>query len=227
MRLAVAHPLLHPLVSAAALLRRARLQAAWSCTIRGCPGFFLQLISKSDDASCKRRPRPPQDSENPAATALFAQLCCTREGGADQGSQWPLAVKEWPTHTHSNSREPAPPFCQRDFNRPLRHRKHRNEPAEVLQTFLVPLKRPTTHAHVVRPPYDSAIIKYLRFDCDIIKGVLRRFGEAAHLFISRRSVATGVTNSFANADFARSSEGIICSRATPNRRNVAMLTPLC
>ena len=81
--------------------------------------------------------------------------------------------------------------------------------------------------NVEGPPYDSAIIKYLRFDCDALKGALRQFGEAAHLFFSRCSVATGVANSFANAHFATSSGGIIWSRAAANRLNIDMLTPLC
>jgi hypothetical protein len=38
------------------------------------------------------------------------------------------------------------------------------------------------------PPYDSATFKYLRFDCDITKGALWRFSEAAHLLISQCSV---------------------------------------
>jgi hypothetical protein len=62
-----------------------------------------------------------------------------------------------------------------------------HEPAEPPATFIVPLKRPTAHAYV-GPPYDSATIKYLRFDCDTTKGALWRFGEAAHLLISQRSV---------------------------------------
>jgi hypothetical protein len=56
----------------------------------------------------------------------------------------------------------------------------------------VDLHRPLKEAHntyaVVGPPYDSATIKYLRFDYDATKGALWRFGEAAHLLISQRSV---------------------------------------
>jgi hypothetical protein len=54
----------------------------------------------------------------------------------------------------------------------------------------VDLHRPLKEAHntrVMGPPYDSAIIKYFRFDCDTTKGTLWRFGEAAHLLISQRS----------------------------------------
>src|SRR5215469_13971188 len=37
-----------------------------------------------------------EDPEIPRWPASIAQRCCTREGGADQSSQWPLAVREWP-----------------------------------------------------------------------------------------------------------------------------------
>jgi hypothetical protein len=52
-----------------------------------------------------------------------------------------------------------------------------------------PLKEAhNTYTHVMGPPYDSVIIKHLRFDCDTTKGALWRFNEPAHLLISRCSV---------------------------------------
>jgi hypothetical protein len=216
MRLAAAHPL-RPV-----LLGRARLQIALSFTAAALcfpcnclTGRRQSLQATIPLAARSRIPRQP---------ASFAQSCCTREGGAHQGSQWPVAVREWPTHTHSNWHKLTRCSVSEIFNRP---RPYRRPSPRNFRDLLVPLKRPTTHAYIAGPPYDSAMIKYLRFDCDARKGVLRRFGEATHLFIWRRSVVTQVNNSFTKADFSGSTGSIICSTATPNRLNIAILTPLC
>jgi hypothetical protein len=113
----------------------------------------------------------------------------------DQGSHWPFAVREWPNSrtiklTHNRAAQAIlAPVYQRESQSPAPTNNagtvSRHEPAVSPWTFIVPLKRPTAHAYVMGPPYDSATIKYLRFDCDATKGALWRFGEAAHLLISR------------------------------------------
>ena len=104
------------------------------------------------------------------------------------------------THAQSNSRtiEPRKPhslvsLARISIARAGQHRQHHVAQHRVARACGVsidlhrPLKRPTTCTYAMGPPYDSATIKYLRFDCDITKGALRRFGEAAHLLISQCS----------------------------------------
>ena len=65
-------------------------------------------------------------------------------------------------------------------------------------TITIGLHRPlkeARNAHVVGPPYDSAIFEYSRFDCDGTKGALRQFNEAQQLLISQRSDTKKVSNS--------------------------------
>ncbi len=101
------------------------------------------------------------------------------------------------THAQSNSRT----IEQRKPNSPIllarisiaRANQRRQHPIARARGVAVDLHRPLKEAQntrVMGPPYDSATIKYLRFDCDTTKGALWRFGEAAHLLISQRSVKT-------------------------------------
>jgi hypothetical protein len=101
------------------------------------------------------------------------------------------------THAQSNSRT----IEQRKLHSPIlparisiaRANQRRQHHFVRARGVSVDLHRPLKEAHntrVVGPPYDSATIKYLRFDCDATKGALWRFGEAAHLLISQRSVKT-------------------------------------
>jgi hypothetical protein len=68
-----------------------------------------------------------------------------------------------------------------------------------------PLKRPTTCKHAEGPPYDSATIEYLRFDCDDTKGTLRQFDGGVHLLIPQR----GIKKSTVKKRVTHSERGII------------------
>jgi hypothetical protein len=107
---------------------------------RGCPMFPCNCLTGS--TSCKRRSRLAARSRKSRGHRRHShQTCCTREGGVDQGSH--DHVREWPTHTHFDLREPHLLCCQQDFNRPRLHRRHHLATSpRKFRDLLVPLKRP-------------------------------------------------------------------------------------
>src|SRR5215475_5670278 len=125
-------------------------------------------------------------------TTSFAHRCCAGGwGGPGQPSE--LGHTQ---HT-SNLEQRKPSLLARcrarnSIARADHHRQHRVARACVPIDVIVPLKRPTTHTpRHTRMLRDHPTIRSklnLGFDCDTTKGALWRFGEAAHLLISQRSV---------------------------------------
>ena len=194
----------HPFRSVAAPFQHAHLRVALSCTIRGCPCFPLQSLT---------RPTTPPESEGGFAANCRMEIRTSRgephhsltvaargRVGRTRAAVGHLPSENGQTHAQSNSRTNSAAqaklahFTSEDLNRP----RQPTPPAPCRTSLVVrargvpvDLHRPLKEAHdarVVEPPYDSATIKYFRFDYDATKGVLWRFDEAAHLLISQRGV---------------------------------------
>jgi hypothetical protein len=150
MRLAVAHPLR----SVAAPSGRARLQAAWSCTI-GCPVFPCNCSTGSTTPPASDDRAPPQDFKKIQRQPRHSLNCAARgRVGRTRAANGHLPSENGQlTRTQTHASRP-PPFRQRDFNRPRRHRKHR---LATSRGGSVDRPRPLKEAHNTRACHGTTL----------------------------------------------------------------------